>query len=194
MSPSRLRGVTILALLALELLALLAWSQNWYVLHLAGRAGGTIQVPGSSGGGAVLPLALTGLVLIAALALAGPAFRIVLGVLQALLGLCIALQAGISLHDPVATARTLITSATGISDGAARLVRSFGTSAWPVVALLAGILLVVAGLALAVTATRWPASTRRFQRNRLVPADRPMTTIEEWDALSEGDDPTAGPR
>jgi hypothetical protein len=52
-------------------------------------------------------------------------------------------------------------------------------------ALAAGILQVVVGLGLVITVRAWPASTSRYSRSR-VAGDR----ASDWDALSEGDDPT----
>jgi hypothetical protein len=75
--------------------------------------------------------------------------------------------------------------------------------------LIAGILGVLAGLAVAVTSNRWPGSSKRYQAVRFAPADpesdlpvqhsadhRPPpenardAAIDTWDDLSRGDDPT----
>ena len=54
-----------------------------------------------------------------------------------------------------------------------------------VVALVAGILQALVALGVAGTVRRWPTSTSRYSRSR-VEGDR----ASDWDALSEGDDPT----
>lgn len=54
-----------------------------------------------------------------------------------------------------------------------------------VLALVAGILQTVVGIGVALTVRLWPASTSRYSRSRLE-GDR----ASDWDALSEGDDPT----
>jgi uncharacterized membrane protein (TIGR02234 family) len=71
---------------------------------------------------------------------------------------------------------------------------------WPVVAIVGGALVVLAGVAVLVTGTRWPASSRRYGGARLVDdtagttavAERPASdrAIDDWDGLSRGDDPT----
>lgn len=189
MSPVRLRGSFLLALLALNSLVVLAWSQAW----LSARAeGASIPVPGQSAGGAELPLALTGLALAAALALAGPVFRLVLGVLQALLGLCVAIAAALVLFDPAAASATQVATVTGLSGTGAGITAT--PTAWPGIALALGALLVLLGIGIAATGSRWPRTTSRFERSRVARADSTSDPIREWDALSEGEDPTTGPR
>jgi len=99
-------------------LALLSWSQTWYELRLADAAAGgeAIAVPGSVASPALAALGLAGLALVAALAIAGPGIRIVLGVLEILLGGCVLLAAGVSLGDPVAAVAPAVTDATGVTE------------------------------------------------------------------------------
>ncbi len=54
------------------------------------------------------------------------------------------------------------------------------------VALVAGIVQAVVALGVLATVTRWPAGTSRYSRSR-VAGDR----ASDWDALTEGDDPTS---
>lgn len=226
------KGPLLLALIAGNALVLLAWSQQWFTLHLEGRS---LPASGQDAAGPLLALALTGLVLVAALALAGVAFRIVLGVLQVLLGGCIALQAGLTLADPAKASAAVVRETAGLAgEHAADLVDRVDGSPWPAVALVLGLVLAVLGVAVAATATRWPGSSRRYTRTRFVgpdgrPADAAPATstpgaasasagapdgagdapeataasgsddpaagedrdaVADWDALSEGDDPT----
>ncbi|TPW71018.1 Trp biosynthesis-associated membrane protein [Schumannella sp. 10F1B-5-1] len=224
------KGPLLLALIAGNALVLLAWSQQWFTLHLEGRS---LPASGQDAAGPLLALALTGLVLVAALALAGVAFRVVLGVLQVLLGGCIALQAGLTLADPAKASAAVVRETAGLAgEHAADLVDSVDGSPWPAVALVLGLVLAVLGVAVAATATRWPGSSRRYTRTRFVgPDGRPVETttataaaasasagapdadgdapeatvasgsdvdpagedrdaVADWDALSEGDDPT----
>jgi uncharacterized membrane protein (TIGR02234 family) len=173
-------------------LASLAWSQTWYLLRLSGAE---LPVPGAIAGGALLPLALASLALVAALALAGPFFRVVLGILDALLGVCVVAVTVWSLSDPVRASLPVLVDATGLSnDEQAFLdeVASTVTTAWPFVGLAAGILMILTGLAIVVTSRAWPTAGARYSRTRAETPDG--TAIHDWDALSEGDDPTASPR
>jgi uncharacterized membrane protein (TIGR02234 family) len=146
----------------------------------------------------VLAFTLTGFALVLAVLLAGPVFRIVLGVLQVLVGGCLAAAAAIGLGDPLRAAGPVLAEATGLTGPAARaLVQSTATTAWPAIAVAAGVALALLGVLLAVGAPRWPRATRRFERSRMAPADGeagPADPIGEWDALSKGEDPTEPPR
>jgi len=192
MTPSRLRLVCF-ALLALTAGGLLlAWSQPWFTLDLSREA---IVVRGDVAAGALPPLALVSLAMILALALAGPGFRIVLGVLEVFVGIGAIAAAAFAAANPAAVAISAITHATGIAGtGATDLVRSTATTGWPVLAIVAGALGILAGLAIVVTGRAWPTGGRRFSRTRTEPVDASAPVdadpVREWDALSEGDDPT----
>jgi hypothetical protein len=188
-------------------LALLSWSQTWFDLQLtdasAQGTGDAIAVPGSVASPALAALGLAGLALVAALAIAGPAIRIVLGVLEVVLGGCVLLAAWLSLGDPVGAVSPAVTDATGVSgDGpTAELVASVAATAWPVAAIVGGALLVAAGVVVLATGMRWPASSRRYRGARLAEDGEQVSSaargraasdraIDDWDELSRGDDPT----
>lgn len=211
MTASRMKLPVIVATVIGAGLALLSWSQTWFELELtdaaAQGAGEAIAVPGSVASPALAALGLAGLALVAALAIAGPAIRIVLGVLEVVLGGCVLLAAWLTLGDPVAAVSPAVTDATGVSGAGptAELVASAGATAWPVAAFVGGALLVAAGVVVLATGTRWPASSRRYRGARLADDDEPMTdamrgraasdrAIDDWDELSRGDDPTGEPR
>lgn len=199
MTASRLRAVLLGATALLAGLVLLAWSQPWFTLSLtSGGDGDTLVVHGDTAASGLVPLALTTLALVAALAIAGPVFRVILGILEALVGACIVAVAIVSLSDPVAASASAVTESTGISgdDSVAALVESVAVTFWPAVAIVFGAAIVLVGAFVAVTAPRWPVSGRKYNRTRAVQADAdaPADTIAEWDALSDGDDPTAPSR
>lgn len=191
MTPGRLRLIAFAAIVLEAGLVALAWSQPWYGMRLSGT---TLEVGGDVAGGALLPLGLASLALVAALALAGPVFRVILGVLDALLGVCVVVVANWSLSDPVAASFPFLVDALGLSGQEAirDAVTGSTSTAWPVVGLVGGILMVLTGLAIAATARAWPTTASRYSRSRLHSTDG--TAIDDWDALSEGDDPTASPR
>lgn len=194
MTGARLRLIAFVLLAATAGGLFLAWSQEWFTLELAGQS---IVVRGDVAAGALPPLALVSLALILALALAGTVFRVLLGALEALVGVGAVVAAAFAMAQPAVVAIPSITKATGIAGGhATELVRSVVTSGWPVLAITAGVLGVLAGLFIAVTARSWPVSGRRFTRTRTEPVTEESVAadpVQEWDALSEGDDPTRGP-
>ncbi len=192
MTPSRLRLISMVAIVVEAAFVSLAWSQTWFLLRLSGAE---YTVGGDIAGGALLPIALASLTLVLALALAGPVFRVILGVLDALLGVCVVAVAVWSLSDPVRASLPVLVDATGLTgDEQAFLdeIASTVTTAWPYVGLAAGILMILTGVAIAVTSPAWPVSGAKYSRTRAETADG--TAINDWDALSEGDDPTDDPR
>jgi uncharacterized membrane protein (TIGR02234 family) len=206
-SASRMKLPIIVATIVGAGLALLSWSQTWFELRLADvvaqGSGDAIAVPGSVASPALAALGLAGLALVAALAIAGPGIRIILGVLEVVLGACVLLAAGVSLGDAVAAVAPAVTDATGVSGSGptAELVADVAATAWPAVAVAGGVLLIVAGVAVLVTGNRWPSSARRYRAARLDEADESASSstgaratsdrsIDDWDDLSRGDDPT----
>ncbi|MCD2442276.1 Trp biosynthesis-associated membrane protein [Agromyces sp. SYSU K20354] len=204
MSADRMKLPAILATVVGAGLALLSWSQTWYDLVLVSSAGGAasgdaIAVLGSIASPALAALGLAGLALVAALAIAGPGIRIILGVLEVLLGGSIVLAAVVAIGDPVTAVSPAVTDATGVagSEPTAALVAGVTPTFWPAAAVIAGAVLILAGVLVLATGTRWPASSRRYRGARLeehrpgepaLPAsDR---AIDDWDELSRGDDPT----
>lgn len=196
MTPRRLKLVLVLAGLVLAGATLLAWTQPWFALTVDAPQGGRLEVTseGDVAGGALAALALASLALVGALTIAGPVFRVVLGVLQALLGTCVVLSAVLALGDPVGVSGSAVTAATGVDGSRSldELVSDVSVSAWPWLGLAAGVLTVLHGAAVALTARRWPAATRRYQPVRLEQADPSDDPAAAWDSLSGGGDPTAG--
>jgi hypothetical protein len=191
MRPSRLRLLSLAIIVVEAGLVSLAWSQTWYLLRLSGAE---YPVGGEIAGGALLPLALASLTLVLALTLAGPVFRVILAALDTLLGVCVVVVTAWSLSDPLRASLPVLTDATGISSEGSLRGQVAGTviTAWPYVGLAAGVLMILTGLAVAVTSRAWPGSGGRYTRLRAAaPAGDP---IHDWDALSDGEDPTASPR
>ncbi len=193
MTARRTRTLSLLALVLADAALLLAATREWVVLTIPT---GTVTADGVTAAGALVPLALAGLVAIGATAIAGTVFRVILGVLQSLLGVCALLQIGVTLGDPVAATRQAVADATGVAglESVRAAVEEASVSGWAGVAIGGAVLAALGGLAVALGGSRWPATTTRFQRTRAVPADPDRTVVDDWDALSDGDDPTRGPR
>jgi len=201
MPPRRLKLVFILLVLVASILALLAWTQVWvYAVVAATDADAlTLAVDGADAAPAVTALALAGFALAGALTIAGRGIRVVLGVLEILLAVSVFLSAYLVLGNPALASAPAVTQATGIAGTESILsaVSSASVSPWPAVALAASVLMLVTGVGIIATASRWPGPTTRYQTTRLVPADgTPAARAEpdavvDWDDLSRGEDPTA---
>jgi len=190
MTPARLKLLLLVAGIIFSALALLSWTQPWFELTLVDSQ--ELSVTGEVAAPALTALALTGLVLVGALAIAGPFFRVVLGSLQALLGFTVGFSAVLAILDPVEASGAAVTEATGVAgDLLVNEVASYAGTVWPWFAIAAGALLILTGFAVVATARRWPGSGRKYQAVRMAPADGSRSSVDDWDSLSGGNDPTS---
>jgi uncharacterized membrane protein (TIGR02234 family) len=196
MTPRRVRALALTTPILVAALALLSWTQSWVRGSLTD--GQSIAAAGDIAAPAIPPLAFAALALTAALALAGVVFRVILGVLLSLLSAAILTSALLALVDPIAAAAAAITALSGVEgvSSVRALVTGTTITAWPWVALVAGLIGLVGGVLVALTARRWPARARRYDAVRLVATaeepDERADPLSAWDDLSDGRDPTAG--
>ncbi len=187
-SGKRLKLTLILLVLAASAVALLAWSRVWIEATVVTGAPGdgnlVLEVSGANAAPALTALALAGVALAGALTIAGPVIRFVLGVLEVLLGGCVALAAFLAVSDPASASASVVTAATGIAGEESILDGIAGTAltVWPIVAIGAGIAMAFAGVAILLTGSSWPQSTSRYQAVRLEPADTDADTGAGTDA------------
>lgn len=200
MSSRMLKPLSLLSGVVLGGLALLAWTMPWFHLEFTATGSGVaaVDVAGDAAAPALAALALASLALVAALAIAGPVFRIVLGILEMAIGASVCLAAWAAHTDPVAAAAPIISEHTGISgrQSVTALIDSIDPTAWPVATLVIGAALIALGGFVVVTARRWPSRPDRYQSGRdsavrLESADEPRSAVSDWDSLSDGDDPTS---
>lgn len=186
----RLRLYTIAGIGLISALVFVTTTQNWWTLHLATS---TIPVPGTSAAPALSALALTDLALAAALAIAGPVFRLILGLLQLLLAFTIVFSTAVSLANPDEQSATLVSKATGVAGaGPIRgLIHSVAFTPWGAIAIAIGSLAFLAGVWLLLTFRAWPSASRKYQAVKFAKADGPRDAVFDWDAMSNGTDPTA---
>ena len=209
MSPRRLRTVTLLAAIVLSGLMLLAWTGEWFSLTLRESATGhpVLSVTGDVAAPALVALALASLALVAALALSGPFFRVILGGLQAVIGFTVALSAVLAVSNPVRASEAAVSAVTGVggSKSIAALVTSVSQTVFPGFTIVVGILTMALGVFVLVTGRRWPGSSGRYRQPVVLedPDDpsagdagpgseeAPADAISDWDTLSGGIDPTS---
>ncbi|MCU1476272.1 MAG: hypothetical protein JWQ64_965 [Subtercola sp.] len=171
----RLKSLTILAVVVWSGLVFLAWSQPWFTLTAQGRAGDTLSVTvqGAVAAPALSALALAGLALAAALAIAGNIVRIVLGILELVLGLSILASSIAAVANPVLAGQSAITTATGVAgnESIQAIATTASTALWPYLAIVAGVLMALTGILIVVTMRRWPISGRKYQPVQFAAAD-----------------------
>jgi hypothetical protein len=210
----KLKYLTIFAVVLWGGLVFLAWSQSWFTLKITGQTGESlsVDVPGSVAAPALSALALAGLALAAALAIAGPLVRVVLGILELLIGVSIAWSGLGALIDPVLSGSSAVTGVTGIAgtESIRSMTQVLSQTFWPPFTVIVGVLMVITGILIAMTVTQWPTSCKRYQAilfesedgqtsgnldELVVPADTTpdssnTAAVDSWDTLSHGEDPT----
>jgi len=191
----RTKSLALLLVLATSAATFLGWSQEWSTLRIGGQSPALVPVEGSVAAPALSALALSSLALAGALAIAGRALRVVLGILQALIGATVALTALAAVSGPVQAGQAAVTTVTGVagSDAVTALVDGWTTTPWGPVTLVAGLASALTGVLVAITGPRWPTGRSRYDApgdepvRRIVPREDPVAA---WDSLSGGADPT----
>ena len=180
-------------------LALVAGGQSWARVT-AVRDAPLPPVTAALAGAEAAPLVpAAGLVLLAAavalVAVRGPG-RVVVGLLMAAAGGLLAWSGIRALAGGLSDAASQVP---GVGRGAGQVTVAV-SAAWPVLAVLAGLLGIGAGLLAVLRGRTWPAMGRRYERSgATTPAAvrRPETDEDRaqaaWKALDRGDDPTADP-
>lgn len=179
-------------------LALLA-AGGGLALFASSRPWGTATLPSALSvtettvsGGDLLPFAPAVSLVALAAVVAVPAVRRlgrrVVGGVLALAGAALAVVAELTVLDLEDRVAEWVAS----SPGAAGSAESVSTApGWGLATAAGGVLVLLAGLVIAVRGPSWPAMGAKYDRpERRRPAPREAGARETWDALSRGDDPT----
>jgi hypothetical protein len=192
----RLKALSLIAGIIFSALTLLAWTQLWFTesVNETTTSRLALAVTGDVAAPSLSAFSLAGLALVAALTIAGPALRIVLGILQFAIGSGIVASTAAALANPVAASASAVTKVTGVSGShsVAALVGTSSQTAWPWLALAFGALTALLGIFIAITARRWPGSSRRYQTAKGTDQETSSNPVSDWDRLSGGNDPTSG--
>ncbi|MEU9569663.1 TIGR02234 family membrane protein [Streptomyces massasporeus] len=173
--------------------ALLATRQQWSQ-GTATVAGGAfpLTAKGSDVTGVPAALAIVGLAALVAVFAVRRAGRFVVAALLALSGVGIVTAALLGASDSSA----LDEQAAQASGDTSASVDALSHTAWPYVAVVGGVLILVAGLLALRYGRLWPAMSGRYERGttpqprRKAPAVDPDRPEDLWKALDRGEDPT----
>ncbi|MCD2497412.1 Trp biosynthesis-associated membrane protein [Microbacterium nymphoidis] len=191
----RARSLSVLAIVLGGGLGLIAATQTWLNVVVDDGANQALEVTGSAALPLLTPLSLAAMALGVVLSLAGRILRYVFGVIAVIIGAALLVQTIPLLTGvPLAAVAPAITAATGISgdDAVSALVGSVTLTAWPIVALVAWVLLVVSGVFVLLTGSRWRTGSSRYRSGAPQHhAEGPLDAVDSWDELSRGDDPTS---
>jgi uncharacterized membrane protein (TIGR02234 family) len=162
--------------------ALFAVGRVWlhYTVPRNGLADLRATATGHATAGAAGTLALVVLAGVVVLPATRGLGRRVAGVLIALAGLGIGYVAVLTIAST--TDQLDAPDASTYTDGRA--------TAWPWIALVAGVVAIATGVFAALASGGWPAMGRRYEPAGAA-KQRPATETSIWDRLDEGDDPTA---
>lgn len=196
----RNKWTLILAIAVLGGGSLIVGSQGWvqYDITQLGVDSeiGIGAVSGHNANPALSPVGIAALVAALVLAIAGSVFRRVLAVLIALLGAGIAYGGFSVMNDPIAAVRGTATELTGLSGDAVDTVILASTTVWPIVVIVAGVLIAILGIVALFVSGSWGAGDRKYasaaekSRKTAVKKSAGPDRISDWDALSDGEDPT----
>ncbi|WP_455834071.1 Trp biosynthesis-associated membrane protein [Pseudarthrobacter siccitolerans] len=195
-TPAWARKSTLILLVAVLALAVFGTTtQTWMTVTLdpnqvgqAGAAQSALDVQGSKAATAVTALALVALAGGLAAAIAGRIARWIITAIIVLASAGIVAAAATVLANPLAAAQGAIAAATGITGSQAQVA----VTAFPVLAVVAGCLLALAGLLIIPASRHWKTRTK-YDAPALGGAaatSGPVDEIDSWDRLSKGDDPT----
>jgi uncharacterized membrane protein (TIGR02234 family) len=196
-SDRREMATAVVGLAAAGGLALSTGGQTWLTATVA-RPAPLPPVTEQLTGSELAPLVPAGGLVLLAAAVALVAVR---GAGRVLVGLLAAVAGGVLGWSGL---RTLVTdgdaAAAGVLGGGTpgSTVTTAVSAAWPVLALLAGLLAVAAGLLTVLRGRTWPAMGRRYERAAAAapaPARRQSDedrALDAWRALDRGEDPTEG--
>jgi uncharacterized membrane protein (TIGR02234 family) len=162
---------------------------------IASVEGTDIPATGSEALALLQPLALAGLALTLALALVGKVVRFVFAALAIVIGGALtALVVPIVQDPPVSAVARVVTEHTGIAgvESVSAIVSGIEATGWPVVTLVAAIVVALGGALALVTGRSWRKGTSRYDAPKSSPAggDGPLDAVDSWDRLTRGGDPT----
>lgn len=200
-TPARgTKPILIGAVAILAGLGLIASMQPW--VHLEFIVGSAavegLTITGQKLSPALTLIALASFAAALVLMIAGKVFRRIIGVLIVGLGAGFASLAFGTMSSPLSGARGQIGDATGISGEAQEaLVSVLEVTIWPTVTLVVGVMLALGGLFVVVLSGRWKSAGRKYDSGSARDGRSGQSTsapqgdrISDWDALSDGDDPT----
>lgn len=180
--------------LAGALIGLWSATRTWVTVDVASSS---VQIPQIVVDGATAAASVTAVCVVVlagslALLIAGKVARYIIAAICLLAGATV-ITAGIgALRDPQAVASTAVAEATGLAQNAGE----YALTAWPAVAVIAGVLIVLQAVLVLVFAGRWPAKASKYDRQAakasVEPKDQSSRNIASWEQLSQGEDPTAG--
>lgn len=193
-AAQRGRSLSAIGLLLAGGIGIISSTQTWLTVTRADAAE-PILVPGADAMALLAPLSLAVLAIGAALTLVGMVLRYVFASLALIGGLLLSWwTAEVLFTTPISAVAPTVTETTGLAGTATvtDMIASIEPSAWPMIALIGWLILIVTAIFALATAHQWKRGGRRFQTDTAADDehDGPVDAIDSWDDLSRGSDPT----
>lgn len=190
----RARMIGVLAFLLAGTIGIISSTQTWLVVHRT-DGGENLSVAGADAMALLAPLSLAVLALGAALSIAGRVLRYVFGALGAAGAIVLIVNTlPLAVDPPLAAAAGAVAEVTGLTgdDALHEVIATLAPTAWPMIALLAWTLLLLASAFVLLTAHRWSTGGRRYRSTADTQHhdEGPLDAVDSWDELSHGADPT----
>lgn len=190
----RARSTAVLGFLLAGAIGIISSTQTWLTVARVDEAE-ELLVPGASALPLLAPLSLAVLALGAALSIVGLVLRYLFAIVAGVGGVAlIGMTWPLAFAPPIAAVAPTVTEATGLAGDQAMgdIIAAVTPTAWPVIALIAWVLLLAASLFTIATARGWKRGGRRYQADSEGHArtDGPLDPVDSWDDLSHGTDPT----
>lgn len=188
------RSIAVSGFLLGGAIGIISSTQTWLTVQRA-DAGSDILVPGASALPLLAPLSLAVLALGAALSLTGPVLRLIFGVLAGAVAVLMGWSTlQLLLATPLGAVSSTVTETTGLagSEALEGVIDAIIPSAWPVIALIGWVILLLAAVVVLLTWRGWKRGGRRYRTDAETASAvaGPVDAIDSWDELSRGTDPT----
>lgn len=194
------RKSAVLLVLAVSTLAGLIFTlQTWVVFRfsevsLNGEGNAGLPVTGAELSQLSVALLLAILALTAVVGISGRRLRAILLALVVIVGSLTLVTVTLALSSPIAASQTRLTEQTGLAgvETLSQQLTSVEITPLPYLTLGADAAVTLVALFGLAVHSRWTSSGRRYEvgRQEKIAAEKP-DRIDDWDSLSQGDDPSA---
>lgn len=192
------KNLSVLAIFVLTVLGFIVGAQTWVTYSLApGEAAiKVLPVSGNSGLAPLMPILVALGAIAITLMIVAKVVRVLLGVLVTLLGAWLTVSSFrlvvATTDDLLGFGRQQLTEVTGVVLSEQNLaVTEVSLTFWPAILGSIGVLTILVGLFVTLTAYKWATGGRKYETNKKNSStSQSDNRIDEWDALSGGDDPS----
>ncbi|HUH53990.1 MAG TPA: Trp biosynthesis-associated membrane protein [Microbacteriaceae bacterium] len=192
------RSLSVLAIFVLTILGFIVGAQTWVTYSLApGEAAvNVLSVSGNSGLAPLMPILVALGAIAITLMIVARVVRVMLGVLVTLLGAWLTVSSfklvAADTNELLWFGRQYLAEVTGVVVSEQNLsITEVSSTFWPVILGVIGVLVLVVGLFVTLTGYKWVTGGRKYETiKKTNNKSQGDNRIDDWDALSGGEDPS----